>query len=106
MQYNYPDNSNTLIVNYHRVREGPNWIMVYYKNIATPCLTVKDVRARFGSAKFTETCKKVCAWVQECIDKYDASALELDMDKVSKEGFGPEAYLDETDPNYQTKMVT
>ena len=67
--------------------------MVYYKNIATPCLTVKDVRARFGSAKFTETCKKVCAWVQECIDKYDSVQ---DEDGRADTSFASEALEEKT----------
>jgi hypothetical protein len=79
--------------------------MVYYKNIATPCFTVKDVKKRFGTAKFTENVKKLCEWVQEQIDLYDKSQTDLDMQQVAATGFGPEAHLDHTDPNYQTKMV-
>lgn len=79
--------------------------MVYYKNAATPCLTVKEVKQRFGSAKFTETCKKVCAWCEEQIGKYQSVSENLDVNRITKEGFGPEAHLDESDPNYQTRTV-
>jgi hypothetical protein len=30
----------------------------------------------------------------------------LDMDEVKATGFGPEAHLDESDPNYQTRTIT
>jgi hypothetical protein len=105
MVYNYPENTSSCMVQYHRVREGPNWMMVYYKNAATPCLTLKEVKARFGPAKNTEGCKKIFSWCEEQITKYQSSSEELDVDRVAKEGFGPEAHLDESDPNYQTKMV-
>ena len=95
MVINYPDNSNSLIIQYHRVREGPNWIMVYYKNIASPCLTVKEVRQRFGSAKFTESCKKVCEWVQEQINTYD---------KVEEEGRADTSFASEA-MEEKTRMV-
>ena len=36
-----------------------------------------------------------------------AQAAELDLARIQKEGFGPEAHgLDESDPNHATKMVT
>ena len=30
----------------------------------------------------------------------------LDMDEVKATGFGPEAHLDESDPNHQTRTIT
>ena len=30
----------------------------------------------------------------------------LDMDEVKATGFGPEAHLDESDPNFQTRTIT
>lgn len=80
--------------------------MVFYKNLSTPCLSSKEVRQRFGSAKFTEGVKQLSAWCDEMIDKYGQQKEELDMERIAKEGFGPEAHgLDPTDPNYQTKMI-
>ena len=106
MIYNYPHNSSSLIVQYRRTRIGPNAFMVFYKNISSFCFTSKEVRQRFGSAKFTEGVKTLSTWCDEMIDKYGKTSEEsLDMEQIAKEGFGPEAHLDETDPNYQTKMV-
>lgn len=102
MIISYPENSNTTIVNYHRVREGPNWIMVYYKNAATVCLSVKEVRACFGVAKFTDGVKKICTWVQEQMDQYDGVGSE--MEGRADTSFASDA-LSESDPNYQTRTV-
>ena|SRR5210317_893434 len=106
MIYSSPKNTQHFQLNYHRVREGPNWFMMYYKNIATPCLTVKDVKSRLGPAKFLDSSKELYKWMEEMIEKYDSKQTELDMSAVAATGFGPEAHLDENDPNYQTKMVT
>ena len=45
--------------------------------------------------------------IREWFDQFDETvkAPELDMEKVKKEGFGPEAHSDEEDPTAQTKMV-
>ena len=42
----------------------------------------------------------------EAFDDQKYQRPELDPEQVKKEGFGPEAHLDESDPNHQTKMVT
>lgn len=94
-----------LIVTYNRVKFGPNWFMVYYKNVATPCLTVKEVRSRFGTAKFTPTVSTLTEWCKDMIDKYDTVKEEQDMAGIIATGFGPESHLDPTDPNYQTRTV-
>lgn len=36
----------------------------------------------------------------------EAAKLEVLSAEVKATGFGPECHLDESDPNYQTKMVT
>lgn len=76
MIYPYPSNDTSLKVEYHRVREGPNWIMVYYKNVATGCHTVKEVKARLGPAKFLDSSKKLYAWLEEMISQYGDSQEE------------------------------
>ena len=46
-------------------------------------------------------------WLDELEAEEPAPAAELDLTRIEKEGFGPEAHgLDESDPNYATKMVT
>jgi len=76
MVYEYPLNTQNFKVSYNKVREGPNWIMVYYKNVATVCLTVKDVKDRLGPAKFLESTKELCVWLEEKIKTYGGSQEE------------------------------
>lgn len=98
MIYPYPSNDTSLKVEYHRVREGPNWFMVYYKNVATPCLTVKDVKNRLGPAKFLDSSKNLYKWMEEMIEKYDSVLEEAGRADTS---FASEALIE----NDNTRMV-
>ena len=82
--------------------------MVYYKNLSTCCFTRKEVRDRLGTARFTETSKILSEWVDQMIEKYESKADETvsTLDYAVSAGFGPEAHLDESDPNFQTRMIT
>lgn len=104
MIYPYPSNTQHFKVEYHRVREGPNWFMMFYRNIATPCFTVRDVKGRLGSAKFLESSKNLYKWMEEMIEQYDKQQTELDMSQIAATGFGPEAHGE--DPTANTRMVT
>ena len=110
MKYDSPVNNvhTGIIVEYHRTRTGPNFFMVYYKNLSTCCFTRKEVRDRLGTARFTETSKILSEWVDEMIEKYEKVSDESQdsLEYAKSAGFGPEAHLDETDPNFQTKMIT
>ena len=110
MIYSSPHNTQHFQVNYHRVREGPNWFMMYYKNVATPCFTVKDVKTRLGPAKFLESSKALYKWMNEMIEQYDSVVQEGRADT----SFASEAVAEATteaigeveDPTANTKMIT
>ena len=102
MIYPSPNNSQYFQLNYHRVREGPNWFMMYYKNIATPCLTVKDVKRRLGAAKFLDSSKNLYKWMEEMIQQYDSVVEEGRADT----SFASEAMNEVEDPTANTKMIT
>mgnify|MGYP006267636723 CR=1 FL=1 len=103
MEYPYPKNEPDTKVSFFRNRTGPNCFSVLYKSSARFCMTPKEVKQVFGSAKFTPFVKELVDWCTEMMDKYNNnSPVEVDMEK----GFGPECHLDESDPNFQTKMVT
>lgn len=116
MKYDSPVNNvhTGIIVEYHRTRTGPNFFMVFYKNLSTVCFTRKEVRNRLGTARFTETSKILSEWVDEMIDKYgqdptspDGSSNEV-LEYAKTAGFGPEAHdsgLDDTDPNHNTRTI-
>lgn len=98
MEYHYPGNNQSMYVSYFRNREGPNAILVYYKNISRFVSTSKQLRAVFGPAKFTDSVKTLSAWADEQIVKYDnESKPTLDQTRIIAEGFGPEAH--EPTPN-------
>jgi hypothetical protein len=105
MKYSYPSNSNSLRVTYCRTHDGPNHFIVFYKNLSTVAFTTKDVRKRLGSAKFTDSSKALSAWCDDMIAQYEKTSTDRDQDEVLATGFGPEAHLDQTDPNHQTRAV-
>ena len=72
--------------------------MLYYKNIATPCLTVKDVKNRLGAAKFLDSSKNLYKWMEEMIEKYDSVLEEAGRADTS---FASEALIE----NDNTRMV-
>jgi len=45
-------------------------------------------------------------WFASFDKKPEAPAPELDMAKIQREGFGPEAHDEDDDPTANTKMVT
>ena len=104
MVINYPDNTNSMIIQYHRVREGPNWFMMYYKNIATCCLSVKDVKSRLGSAKFLDSSKNLYKWMEEMMEKFDSAGIE--MEGRADTSFASEALIENENPTANTRMVT
>lgn len=71
MIYPYPSNTSSLIIQYHRTKQGFNWILMYYKNIATVCMNVQDIKTRLGPAKFLDSSKRIYEWVEEMIATYD-----------------------------------
>ena len=60
-----------MYLSYFRNREGPNGILVYYKNVSRFVTTSKQMRAVFGPAKFTDSVKAASTWCDEMIQKYE-----------------------------------
>jgi hypothetical protein len=75
---------------------------MYYKNIATCCFSVKDVKSRLGSAKFLESSKNLYKWMEEMMEKYDSVLEEAGRADTS---FASEAMNEVEDPTANTKMV-
>ena len=102
MEYRYPANTPSMRLSYFRNREGPNGILVYYKNVSRIVSTSKEMRAVFGAAKFTDSVKAMSAWCDEMIQKY--SGIEMEEGRADT-SFASEV-LAEIEPNDQTRMVT
>jgi hypothetical protein len=105
MEYKYEGNTNDTYISYFRNREGPNGILVYYKNVSRFVSTSKGLRDVFGSARYTDSVKSASKWADEMIAKYDTSSHDVSHDEIVKDGFGPEAHK-ELEPNDNTRMVT
>jgi hypothetical protein len=53
----YPSNTQYMRYEYHRVREGPNYFVSYYKNSSQLHYDPKNCWRTLGVAKFTDTGK-------------------------------------------------
>ena len=111
----YPNNSQYMRYEYHRVREGPNYFVSYYKNSSRLHYDPKDCWRTLGTAKFTDTGKDLKAWCLEMYDEYSLPQIEK-WSSDSPEGaseasgrkdtsFASEA-MEEENPCAETKMVT
>nr|BDD46408.1 hypothetical protein 7 [Pelagibacterales bacterium] len=105
MKIDYPGNDKHFIAQYHRVREGPNGFLIYYKNSSVLRQDPKDAWRVLGKAKFTQSAQHFKEWCLEMDKKYNKS------DKKEEEGradtsFASDAINEESDPTANTKMVT
>ena len=105
----YPDNTQYMRYEYHRVREGPNYFVSYYKHSSRLHYDPKNCWRTLGVAKFTDTGKSLKAWCLEMDDTYGQLAKG---EARSDTSFASEAMneervpLEEESPNDNTKMVT
>ena len=90
---------------YHRVREGPNYFLSYYKHASTLHKDPKDCWRVLGVAKFTDTGKALKAWCLEMDETYgDKEGVDASVVDTS---FASEVLAEEKeDPTANTKMVT
>ena len=104
----FPDNTQYMRYEYHRVREGPNYFVSYYKNSSRLHYDAKDCWRTLGTAKFTDTGKALKEW---CLQMYDEYSLpQIEKWGSNEEGrkdtsFASEA-MEEESPTDNTKMIT
>ena len=98
----YPNNGRGLMVQYHRMREGPSYFMIHYKNSSVLRQDPKDAWRVMGSAKFTPGSQDLKQWCLDIHDKYNKEEVEPRKDT----SFASEAMEEtETDPSSNTKMI-
>ena len=97
----YPNNGNGLYAQYHRMREGPSYFSIYYKNSSVLRQDPKDAWRVLGSAKFTDNSKEFKQWCLDIYDKYNKEEQEPTKDT----SFASDVEA-ETDPSSNTKMIT
>ena len=95
----YPGNGNGLIVTYNRMREGPNYFMIYYKQTSVLRQDPKDCWRVMGTAKFTTQSQELKQW---CLDIHDKHG-HTDEQGRADTSFASEAQLE---PTENTKMIT
>ena len=105
----FPENTSNMRYEYHRVREGPNYFITYYKDSSRLIHDPKDAWRTIGVAKFTDTGKALKAWCLEMDEQYgvpqrakwgehDETGGRVDTSFASE-------VQNEQDPTENTKMV-
>ena len=98
----FTGNSHDMRYEYHRVREGPNYFVSYYKHSSRLHYDPKNCWRTLGVAKFTDTGKTLKAWCLEMDDTYGSQAKGVARSDTS---FASEA-LEEESQTDNTKMIT
>jgi len=104
----YPGNTQHMRYEYHRVREGPNYFVSFYKNSSRLHYDPKDTWRTLGQAKFTDDGKSLKQW---CLDMYEQYSIpQIEKWGSNEEGrkdtsFASEA-MEEENPTDNTKMIT
>ena len=104
----YPNNGRGLMVQYHRMREGPNYFMVHYKNTSVLRQDPKDAWRVMGSAKFTTNSQELKQWCLDIHDEWSKKQAKSHKDT----SFASEAMAEAgsnsdipAEPNDNTKMI-
>ena len=87
----FEGNTQYMRYEYHRVREGPNYFVSYYKHSSRLIYDPKDCWRTLGVAKFTDTGKALKEW---CL------LMDETYSKEEKEGYADNSFANDT------KMVT
>ena len=80
----FPDNTQYMRYEYHRVREGPNYFVSYYKNTSRLHYDPKDTWRTLGTAKFTDTGKTLKDWCLQMYDEYSRGSGRKDTSFASE----------------------
>ena len=113
----YEGNTQYMRYEYHRVREGPNYFVTYYKNSSRLIYDPKDAWRTLGVAKFTDQGKALKEWCLQMYDQYSVPQMEKwyqddgdGAEGIARSGradtsFASEA-MEEMSPTDETRMVT
>jgi len=87
------------------------WFVAWRPHVSQGFRDPKVMLRWIGWPRKTPTDEALRAWLADLAAadakrESKSSDAGLDMDEVKATGFGPEAHLDESDPNHQTKMIT
>ena len=106
MKANERFTAGSLFIERTRMREGPPVVYICKSGYTSKSFTdTKQLLAFIRWPKSTPTGTAIRDWLASFEQKAETPAPELDMAKVQREGFGPEAH-DPEDPVAGTKMIT
>ena len=88
----FPDNTQYMRYEYHRVREGPNYFVSYYKNSSRLHYDPKDTWRTLGTAKFTDTGKALKEW---CLLMDDTYGGPVEAEGEARSGTGDTSFASE-----------
>jgi hypothetical protein len=101
-----------LLIERHRLREGPPVHYVCWKPYTSVfCADRSSVLKFFKWPRGTPTGDALREWLDQFVEADAAlhakvgNGLDLDMERIKAEGFGPEAHSDD-EPQANTKMIT
>ena len=83
----FEGNERGCLFTYHRVREGPNYFVGFYKDSSQLFYDPKNAWRMLGIAKWTDTGKALKSWCEEMHSTYS---------KEAKEGFADGSFASET----------
>jgi hypothetical protein len=111
----YEGNTQYMRYEYHRVREGPNYFVTYYKNSSRLIYDPKDAWRTLGTAKFTDSGKALKEWCLLMDQDYgvpqrtkwtlDGGGGASEASGRADTSFASEA-MEEMSPTDETKMIT
>ena len=111
----YEGNTQYMRYEYHRVREGPNYFVTYYKHSSRLIYDPKDAWRTLGQAKFTDSGKALKEWCLLMDQDYgvpqrlkwtsDVADGVSEANGRKDTSFASEA-MEEENPCAETKMVT
>ena len=104
----FPSNTKDMRYEYHRVREGPNHFITYYKNSSRLIYDPKDAWRTLGVAKFTDTGKALKEWCLDMYNTYSIPQMEKWGSDNKEEGHVDTSFASdiEESPTNNTKMIT
>ena len=98
----FEGNDQYMRYEYHRVREGPNYFVSYYKHSSRLHYDPKDTWRTLGQAKFTDSGKALKQWCLDMDEQYGDTQLEPHVDT----SFASEVQNEDVSPTDNTKMIT
>ena len=106
----FPENTSNMRYEYHRVREGPNYFITYYKDSSRLIHDPKDAWRTIGVAKFTDTGKALKEWCLAMDEEYGVPQRAKWGQQGETGGRVDTSFASEVqneqDPTENTKMVT